>query len=303
MNRKIFPLIVIFALIVMPGCSLISLPGTSVVPPPATAIPLGTQVAEVVAQTQAAQTAVANAAANTLQALFTNTPESTFTLTLSPAPSLTNTPNLTSLTVSKDTNCRSGPSSVYDILGYMRIGQVADVLGRSSAGDYWIIRLPSNPSIICTIWGGYATLNGDVSGLQVMTPAPTPTLVASATPGASFTVSYYAIEVCGASDWGIKFQIVNNGTVTWESNRVVAKDLVSSESNSEDRDFFPNYNESGCALTSSDLNLEPGEIGFTSTNDFFVANPSGHNFTATIRVCSLDGLTGTCLEKTITFTP
>jgi hypothetical protein len=176
-------------------------------------------------------------------------------------------------------------------------------LARSSAGDYWIIKLPSNPAITCTIWGQYATVSGDASKLPVFTPIATPTSAATATLGASFIVTYYAIEVCGAGDWGIKFQIVNNGALTWESNRVVATDLVSSESNSETRDFFPNYNESGCALASSDLNLEAGETGFTSSNDFFVANPAGHSFTATIRVCSLDGLAGTCLDKTITFTP
>jgi hypothetical protein len=70
--------------------------------------------------------------------------------------------------------------------------------------------------------------------------------------------------------------------------------------NTENFDSFLNPNNV-CALVSEDQNLEAGEIGYTLCGPF--GNPAGHAFTATIRVCSQDGMAGTCLEKTITFTP
>ena len=302
-KNKFFAITISALLIFVSGCNLSAAPAVATATNPAPSAPLETQVAQAVAATYAAQTAISNSAAATLAAVVSNTPEFTFTPSLTPTLTFTLTPNAPMVSVSVNTNCRSGPGSPYDILGVLNVGQNAEVVGRSSVADYWIIKLPSNPAVTCTIWGQYATLVGNTSGLPVVNPPPTPTPAVTNTPTASFTVSYYAIEVCGAADWGIKFQITNNGSITWESNRVIATDSVTAESNSETRDFFPNYNESGCALTSSDLNLEPGEVGFTSTNDFFTASPSGHSITATIRVCSLDGLAGTCLDKTITFTP
>jgi len=197
------------------------------------------------------------------------------------------------VSVSVNTYCRSGPGPTYDILGIVNVGQNAQVVGRNASSDTWVIKLPSNPAITCWLWGQYATVVGNTAGLPVITPPPTPT------PAASFNVVYSSKEVCGAV-YRIKFQITNNGSVTWESNRVIATDQVTAETKSIDQNNFPNY--SGCAVASADLNLEAGEVGIT-TSSVFSANPAGHNFTATIRVCSLDGMAGTCLEKTITFTP
>ncbi|TSA47703.1 MAG: hypothetical protein D4R46_00715 [Chloroflexi bacterium] len=292
-----------------------------------------TRVAEIVASTAAAQTALANAVASTLTAMPTNTPEFTFTPSLTPTPTftltstpmftltpsltptptftLTSTPTFTltpSLTptptftltpevpmvsVSVQTNCRSGPGPAYDILGIMNVGQTAEVVGRSVNNENWIIKLPSNPAITCWLWGQYATVVGNTAGLPIVTPPPTPT------PAASFNVIYSSTTPCGVL-YGIKFQITNNGSVTWESDRVITTDQATSETVTVDRNNFPNFN--GCAAASTDQNLEAGEVGIT-TNAGFSANPAGHSITATIRVCSLDGMAGTCLEKTITFTP
>jgi hypothetical protein len=50
------------------------------------------------------------------------------------------------------------------------------------------------------------------------------------------------------------------------------------------------------------MKLDPGQSGTTSVFGF-PGLPTGHHFTATIKVCSLDGLKGICMEKTISFTP
>lgn len=123
------------------------------------------------------------AQANLLQALTqtalapTSTPEPTFT----PAPVLTATPSRVTVTVSADTNCRSGPGVDYDIVGALTIGQQADVVGKSSSTNYWIIDNPLGPGT-CWLWGEHATVNGDTTGLQEVAAPPTVTPLAVLAP-------------------------------------------------------------------------------------------------------------------------
>ncbi len=57
-----------------------------------------------------------------------------------------------------------------------------------------------------------------------------------------------------------------------------------------------------CGASVVDHNLAPGEAGFAGYA-FSIASPLGHSILATIKVCTQDGLAGTCQEKSITFTP
>lgn len=52
-----------------------------------------------------------------------DTPEFTPTITLTP------TPSVPTVTVSVDTNCRTGPGTQYDQIGELLIGQSAEVVG------------------------------------------------------------------------------------------------------------------------------------------------------------------------------
>jgi hypothetical protein len=251
------------------------------------------QIDLAVSQTFDVQTQIARAVQETMAAMVTDTPERP---SETPSPISTLTPEVPRVSVSIETNCRSGPGTGFDKLGILFVGQTAEVVGRSVYNDNWIIKLPSNPAITCWLWGQYATVVGITSGLPAINPPPTPT------PAGSFNVVYASTGACAFSTYAIKFQIANTGSVTWESNRVTATDQVTSETKEYSWDNFPNYNDIGCALISADLHLDPGESGYTSTMAFS-ANPAGHSITATFRICSLDGLAGVCLEKTITFIP
>ena len=278
-----------------------SLQGSPIVSEPSreSTIPIATLVAEALTSTAAAQTLPTNTAMATLAVMASNTPGLTFTPSFTPTPTFTLTPVVPVVSVSQQTNCRSGPGTAYDVLGYFNVDQTAELVGHNALSDYWIIELPSNPAVTCWVWGKYASVIGDTSGLPVKDPPPTPTPLFTPTPAASFNVIYSSTTICSGL-YGIKFQITNNGGVTWESNRILTTDQVTSETTTVIRDNFPNLNN--CSVTSADLNLEAGEVGIT-TSAGFSANPAGHSITTTIRVCSLDGMTGTCLEKTITFTP
>ncbi len=302
--KKIFCLFSVCLIMLVSGCSL---PGGTVQGNPTASDQTGsggdvqTQVALAVAQTMVAQTVAAvNAPGSTQeQQQPANTPEFTFTPSFTPTATFTNTPGTAIVTVSVETNCRAGPGTPYDALAVLPVGPSAEVIGKYTPSNYWIIHPPSNPSITCWLWGEYATVTGDTSGLQSYTPPPTPTPKYTATPEASFQVVYSSVSYCSAPYYAVNFKITNNGSVTWESNYVKITDQVTSEWQANNWDNFPK--NITCTETSYGTNLEPGEVGYTYYE--LLGNPSGHSIKATIRVCSQDGLTGTCLEKTITFTP
>jgi hypothetical protein len=83
-------------------------------------------------------------------------------------------PTAPMVSVSVDTNCRTGPGQSYDYLTALRVGEQAEVVGKytSSTPPYWIIR---RGSITCWLWGQYATIAGDVSSVPEMIPPPSPT--------------------------------------------------------------------------------------------------------------------------------
>lgn len=151
------------------------------------------QIALAVAQTQLAQTQTALAAISgseqvpdvetgapppetgptlTLTTVPSLTPTSTITLT--PTITLTLTPTVPMVSVSRNTNCRTGPGEPYEILGALLENEEAEVVGISSDGGTWIIKNPDGPGE-CWLWGYYATVTGPVEGLPVYTTPPTPT--------------------------------------------------------------------------------------------------------------------------------
>jgi uncharacterized protein YgiM (DUF1202 family) len=247
-----------------------------------------------VAATQSAQTELANQATASLAALSTNTPQFTFTPSITPTLTFTFTPTVPMVSVSIATNCRSGPGNPYSILGVLATGQSAQVVGQNTQIGYWIIQLPST-GVTCWLWNQYATVTGNTNGLPLVSPPPTPT------PAGSFKVAYSSYQTC-SSGYGIKFQISNDGGLSFESNQVTATDANASATETVSYDTFPNYKSSDCSLISSVMKLDPGETGTTSVFGF-PGLPTGHHFTATIKVCSQNGLQGICLEKTISFTP
>ena len=107
----------------------------------------------------------------------TSTSEPTFT----PAPVFTQTPSKVIVTVSANTNCRSGPGLDFAIEGALTIGQEAEVVGKSSATGYWIIDNPIGPGT-CWLWGEHATIKGDTTGLQEVAAPPTVTPLAALAP-------------------------------------------------------------------------------------------------------------------------
>ncbi len=84
--------------------------------------------------------------------------------------------------VSMDTNCRFGPGDVYEYQGALLVGEEAAVTGKLADESFWYIENPDAPPPFCWIWGMYASVEGDKSGIPILTPPPTPTPEYTPTP-------------------------------------------------------------------------------------------------------------------------
>lgn len=107
------------------------------------------------------------------------TPAATETPSLTPTITLTPTPSVPEVTVTSATNCRTGPGTEYDLLYTLQPGQVAQIIGKYTPLNYWVINFPGGT--MCWLWGQYAVVSGNIAALaEYPVPAtPTPTMPAA----------------------------------------------------------------------------------------------------------------------------
>ena len=136
-------------------------------------------------------------------------PTSTQTKSASPTPTSTATPDKPVVSVSLDTNCRTGPGKAYDIVGALLVGGSTEVTGKNSSSGYWIVKNPDNPSSTCWLWGEYATVAGNQSLLAEVSapPTPTPSLPSAPSNLKETSICYKQGQV-----------LFYDGTVTWQDN-------------------------------------------------------------------------------------
>ncbi len=245
----------------------------------------------VIAQTMAAaltQTAGAAIPMDLVDSVSTDTPEPSLTptATLSATPLYTATPLVPIVSVTTDTNCRTGPGKTYDRVGALMIGETAEVVARDPTGRYWYIKNPDQQNGYCWLWGEYATVSGNVAALPIFTPPPTPS------PVPDFDAAYDGLESC--SGWWVNLQLANNSGIAFRSIALTIKDLNTGESRSMYADKFTALE--GCHTSATKDVLNPGER-FTVSTPAFAYDPKGHKLRATITLCSAAGQNGTCVTK------
>jgi uncharacterized protein YraI len=206
MNRKILIGTLVLALAALSACNL---PGQ----PPATAESESTfsqeeLVATMVAATLAAQSPTGETPQPPTE---TPTPENTATITLTP------TPEVPTASVSVNTNCRTGPSTQFDLIGALTVGQTAEVVGKYQNGAYWIIKTPGS-SGNCWLWGNYATVSGNTSNLPEYPSPPTPTPSITPTPMPPAAASNLtANKACNNAGAPVGFTYAG-GNIAWQDN-------------------------------------------------------------------------------------
>ncbi|HET9914379.1 MAG TPA: hypothetical protein VFQ13_20965 [Anaerolineales bacterium] len=161
-TKKLFPVFIVL-LAASLACNL-----PAGVPPVATAGPEASVTSQVLVEVPITGATETPTAIPSPTATFTQMPTATITLTPTSAVPM--------VSVSENTNCRTGPGVVYDLVGALVVGEQAVVVGKYTAGNYWIINNP-NGSGTCWLWGQYASVTGNTLGLPEYAPPPTPTPV------------------------------------------------------------------------------------------------------------------------------
>ena len=214
----------------------------------------------------------------------TPTPTSTHT----PTSTLTPTPLPPMASVSLATNCRSGPGSAYRFVMSLQPGQVAEVAARSTVENYWYIANPGQTDEHCWLWGEYATLEGDVSTLPVLTPAPSPT------PRIDFIVYLHGFTRCGSTR--VVLTVVNNSGTTFKTAGIHVVDLNTS------RDIHgPKIDRHPFAGNPSDCPADHGNF-FPPGASAYIVIPiksfkKGNDAMANIKLCTRDYGGGDCVTK------
>ncbi len=301
--------IISIVLVLLSACNL---PGTTVMP----AI---TGVAPDVIYTAAAQTLAVQLTQNapppgqpsetplieTPVVQETNTPLIPPTDTPAPetaTPQFTNTPMFTAtssnpmITASMLTNCRTGTNKDYPRVGWLDVGEVAEVVGRNSTSTWWYIKNPNNPGGFCWIWGETTSVTGNTSALQVMTPPPPPPTSTSES-GSKFSVSYSTTHKCSGDKYAF-FKITNNGGKDLESASIKIKDET-------DDDTLSTWSSNNPFLSSTDDcsgedTLEVGDSGYLA--GLIGSGNSDHAAKATFYVCTKEDLDGSCETIIVKFT-
>ncbi len=138
-------------------------------------------------------------------------------------------PEIPRITVSTDTPCRSGPSRQYTVLGTLAANASADMTGRLSSSNWWLISNPSQTGY-CWLPGDQATITGNIQALPVLdtidgTVTPTPAPTATVDPSAytcnlvSQAVKNGTILKPGA-DFDGNWVLKNTGSAAWDPSSV-----------------------------------------------------------------------------------
>lgn len=209
-----------------------------------------------------------------------------------PTPSATFTPSIPLALILQNTNCRSGPGTVYDLLYIAMVGEQLTIELQSSLVDYVLVQIPGKPGSLCWLWTRYVEISGDIKTLQIRTPPPTPT------PVIDFDVVFDYVDSCVGWDPG--FKLTNIGDVTFKSYYVTLKDTVTSTTQDHTADIFDKTG--GCPIVQSIPQLDPGLNGWAYAYSF-IYDPAGNPMTGSIKLCTGTGLSGTCVTKPLSFTP
>jgi hypothetical protein len=230
----------------------------------------------------------------TLTPTLTETPTQTLTAT----PLFTSTPLVPQISVSVPTNCRIGPGKVYQRVGALLVGEIAQVYGRDPTGRYWYIRNPDSSSGYCWVWGEYAIVTGNIAFLPVYTPPPTPTPTYTPTPSPDFEAAYTSLDTCVG--WWVEVRLRNTGSIPFRSMGITVRDMDTDIVLANFTDGFTNID--GCLSSNTRDMLAPEQTRVISA-PAFTYDPTGHKIRATIILCSDVGQSGTCVTKTIQFRP
>jgi hypothetical protein len=204
------------------------------------------------------------------------------------------TPNIPMVRVTRNTNCRTGWGTDYDLVHILTVGEEAEIVARSSNPDYVVIEVPGSPGRECWLWMEYAQVTGSTEGLPEATPPPTRTPEPTATPYLNFTASVTWHSVCG-SDESVMVRITNTGASNIESYQISATNQDTSETVTNQSNSF---GQTPDCITVSVPVIPPGSSAYITVD--FSAPIAGARIAGSLQACTNDGLGGLCHTRPIT---
>ena len=216
--------------------------------------------------------------------LFSPTPEGA---TLFPTQS-----NLPTIIALSDTNCRSGPSKLYPVVGYLAANQEGILYGRNEDSTWWYIANPDKPGEYCWVWGESTQVSGDTASLEVIF---VPTLV----PVFDFSASFVGVKKGGNTDYLI-FRVTNTGNETLVDAVVEIVNLQNGKTLFGPANVvIPNMASAKDCPTGVNT-LEANERGFLAIGRT-QALKDGIPLRAIIQMCKDEGEEPMCLVKKVEF--
>jgi hypothetical protein len=67
-------------------------------------------------------------------------------------------------------NCRSGPGVSYNVMGELKVGRQAEMVGKSADFAWWYVKNPNDPSTFCWLAADFIVTQGNVDALVVVGP-------------------------------------------------------------------------------------------------------------------------------------
>lgn len=143
-------------------------------------------VAAVVALTEVVTATSAATESPAVENLSATSTISVETASATPAPSPTLGPPFAIASV--NSNCRGGPGSVYDVLGYLLAGDRTRIRGRDLPTNWWVVD-QMDGSGTCWVANNLTGEEGDLSQVPIVPAPPTPTPVDTTPPAVQISYS------------------------------------------------------------------------------------------------------------------
>lgn len=260
--------------------------------PPSTSTPLpATEVVQ--APTQVTATPEPSPTATAVPAA-TATPQAP---SVTPTALSTPTPAVALISARINTNCRSGPGPQYKLVGYLFVGQQSEVMARNRSDSWWYIRNPSHPEQSCWVWAETTRISGDSAAIPLYSSlvVQTPVVVS----GPAFKIESVNLTSCGglpAAAFGVK----NIGTSRFESASLVFEDLTNDQT-------LLQIDASDAPFRGAIRGCPSGDGSLAVNSMRFIGGPlvqtarRAHDGRVTIRLCTQDGLGGSCIQNSAEF--
>ncbi len=169
------------------------------------------------------------------------------------------------------------------------MGEVAEVIGRSTLPDYWYVTNAQLPEDGCWLWGEFGQVEGDTEVLPVYTPAPSPT------PQVGFIVYVKSFVDCGYAK-NVVFGVTNAGSERIWSGYVEVQEVGTGEVlyKARERHPFAANVEPACPPGHGN-ELWPGETRYIHVP--ISPENLGVSAVGIITLCTADHQGGTCLTE------